>query len=113
MKLVNKRNDVVIANDVILANTFVTRLKGLMFKKSFEENSAIMICPCKIIHTFFMKFSIDVIFLSKDNRVLNITENMFPGKISPLIMDSKTILELPAGKVKETELKKGDIICIT
>lgn len=111
--MVNKKNDVVIANKVAVANTFVTRLRGLMFKKNFEENSAIMIFPCKIIHTFFMRFSIDVIFLSKDNMVLNIIENMTPGKISSLVKDSQTIVELPTGKVKESKLKQGDIICIT
>lgn len=112
MNIINKSNNRVLANKVIVADTFINRLKGLMFEKSLGENTAIIIFPCNAIHTFFMRFSLDVIFISKENEVLYIIENMLPKRISPFIKRAKSVLELPAGTIKKTKTKKNDFLII-
>ena len=67
--MLNKR---VICKKCEVANNPITRFKGLMFRKELEKGSALLIEPCNEIHTFNMKFPIDVVTLSKDNVVLTV-----------------------------------------
>ncbi|MFT8349080.1 DUF192 domain-containing protein [Clostridium saccharoperbutylacetonicum] len=110
MRVLNKNSNMLLADEVIIANTFMTRLKGLMFKRSLVEGNVLMIKPCNSIHTFFMKFPIDIIFLSKGNVVIHVIENMIPGKISPFVKGAISVLELQSGIIRKTETKKGDLL---
>ena len=112
MKIINENNSEILADEIIVADNFFTRLKGLMFRKSLEEKLAMLIYPCNSVHTFFMKFPLDIVFLSKEYEVLHIIENMMPRKISPYIRKTKSVLELPAGVIKNTKTKKGDFLKI-
>ena len=79
---------------IIKANTFKTKLLGLMFKKNI--NYGLLIINCKSIHTFFMKENIDVILLDKNNKILKINKNIKPNKIIIFKTKKRTnILELP------------------
>ncbi|HSQ87816.1 DUF192 domain-containing protein, partial [Romboutsia sp.] len=111
LRVINTENKI-IAEDLIVADSFITRLKGLMFKKNFNKGEALIIKPCSSIHTFNMKFSIDVVFISKDNNVLYTIENLKPNRVSPIIRKSYSVLELPAGTIKETNIKIGNKILI-
>lgn len=108
MKIINRNSSGILAQKVDIANTFMTRLKGLMFKKNLEENTGMLIYPCNMIHTFFMRFPLDVLFLSKEYKVIHIIENMIPGKTSSFVRKGKYVLELPIGTIKRTNTKKGD-----
>lgn len=110
MKILNKSNDKFLATEVILADTFISRLKGLMLKKNLEKGMAMLIYPCNMIHTSFMKFPIDVIFLSDEYEVISVIENILPWHISPLVRKSIIVLELPSGAIKNTNTKIGDFI---
>ncbi|OOM80581.1 hypothetical protein CLPUN_12470 [Clostridium puniceum] len=110
MEIINKNNNKLLANRVIEAGTFITRLKGLMFEKRLEDNTAMFIYPCNSVHTYFMKFSLDILFVSKEFKVLHLVENMKPGNISCFVRKSMGVLELPAGTIKKTNTKKGDFL---
>lgn len=112
MNIINKSNNSVLADNVIVADTFFYRLKGLMFKRTFEDNSAIVLYPCNSIHTFFMKFSLDVIFLSNDYKVIYLMKNIGPRRISPIVKNAKIVLELPSGVINKTGTKLGDFLNI-
>lgn len=111
-QLVNKNNNSIIARNVEFADNFFKRLLGLMFRKNFQEGRAIIIKPCNMIHTFFMRFPIDALFVSKDNEIIHIIENMQPGKTSKLIRKASMVIELPAGTVEKTQTKKEEKILI-
>lgn len=113
MEVLNKNTGKLLANKVIIADKFITRLKGLMFKKAIEDDVAMLIYPCNAIHTYFMNFSLDVIFISKEYEVLHIIENMPPGNRSSFIRRSMGVLEVPAGTIRKTNTKKGDFLNIT
>jgi len=99
-----------IAKRVSIADTFMKRLKGLLFKKEIDEDEGLLISPCSQVHTFGMKFSIDVLFLSKFGEVISIESSMSPGKISPLIRTCHQVLELKSEIVVKKGIKKGSRI---
>lgn len=88
------KDDVVLFNDVILANNFFSRLVGLLKTKSLDENQGLLLKGCNQVHTFGMKFPIDVIFLTSAGEILYIEENMIPGKISPHVKKAFWVLEI-------------------
>ena len=92
-------------------DTFFSRLIGLMFKKNLPDGSGVVLKPCTQIHTCFMRFNIDVIFLDKDLQVLHIIENMKPWRISPLFLKARYTVELPAGTLRG-RVKKGEILAL-
>jgi uncharacterized membrane protein (UPF0127 family) len=99
-------------NEIILhqldqANHFLSRLRGLMWKKVLPDNTGLMITPCNSVHCFFMKFPIDVVFVDKDHRVVHIISNMKPGSISQIVKKAKYVVESNANTVSK-KVKIGD-----
>jgi hypothetical protein len=109
-KYIANINQMVIASNVATANSFFKRLVGLLTHKELENGEALLISHCKQVHTFGMKFPIDVIFLSKDGLILYIEENMVVNKVSKYINDSYQVLELEAGIVSKYCIKLQSII---
>jgi uncharacterized protein len=93
-----------------IADTFIKRLTGFMFKKE-PHYEAIMIKPCNSIHTFFMKFQIDVLFVNEEMVVIKKIEALKNKKIIMPIKHCATIIEATAGKFKN--IKIGEKITIT
>jgi len=102
-----------ICKNVIFANSFFKRLKGLMFTKELPLNSSMHIKPCGQIHTFFMNYNIDVLYLDKDNIILDIDENLKPGKIGKKVKDTVSVIEFQGGKIEKSNIKIGQAIEIT
>ncbi|MFA6670794.1 MAG: DUF192 domain-containing protein [Bacillota bacterium] len=74
MPLIVKNSDtgILLAVNASLADTFMARLKGLSLRKGFGDIDGMLLSPCSGIHTFNMRFSLDVIYLSENNRVVHI-----------------------------------------
>ena len=96
-----------LATDATLANTSETRNRGLLKHTSLPKGEGLWIVPSQGVHCFGMKFDIDVLFLSKNKKVLKIREHMKPRRISICIW-AHSVLELPAGTVASTGSAKGD-----
>ncbi len=100
-----RRSGEVIAVKVEVANTFWSRLKGLMFRDNLPSGSALLLDPCPQIHTCFMRFDIDAVFCDKTGKVLYVREHMQPWRWGKFVHKSRYTLELPggtlAGRVKE------------
>lgn len=101
-----------ICKDVILAKSFFKRLNGLMFTKELSQNSAMYIYPCSQIHTFFMNYNIDVLYLDKNNTILAVEDNMKPGKIGKKVKGAVSVIELSGGKAEMSNTKVGQVIKI-
>ncbi len=108
--IINTAKNTVVANTEEIANTFLKRLKGLLGRSHLPEGHGMLIYPCKQIHSFFMKFSFDVVFLTRDNRVVFFMEDIKPGRISPLISKAFSVLELPTGTIQKTQIENGDLL---
>lgn len=96
-----------IAGRVEIANTFFSRLKGLLHRKGLDEEEGLLIRPCNQVHTFGMKFDIDVVFLSGSGDVLHIQPNMAPGAVSPFIHKCHQVLELKSGIIEDRKIIAG------
>ena len=89
-----------------IAYSLGSRLKGLLGTQSLRAGQGILITNCKQVHTFFMKYPIDVIFLDHKNNILKST-TMKPWRISPWILRAEKVLETPAGTAQSLGLKTG------
>ena len=94
-------------DNLSVANSFFKRMKGLLGISTLDGSSGIVITPCNLIHTFGMKFNIDVIFLDKDNRIINIRTNVPKSRVHGQIK-AKHTMELTAGSVERLDLTAGD-----
>lgn len=112
MKVVNLTNRTELADNVSKADTFYKRLKGLMFTKSLPAGHGLLIQPCQSIHTFFMNYSIDVLYLSKDFEIVGLDETLKPAKVGKYQKRAYSVLELPAGTILKTETKIGNYLTI-
>lgn len=95
--------DSMLVNDVKIANTFLTRFIGLLGKKGIGCNEGLLLKKCSSVHCFFMKFTIDVIYLSEDMTVLY-KETISPNKIGKLVKETKHVLELAEGASKKVNI---------
>lgn len=83
---------------------------GLLGKVSLAEDTGLLIVGTNSIHTFFMRFPIDVVFISKNGEVTSIYHSLVPWRITKIHWRAKSCLELPAGRVERTGLRVGDNI---
>lgn len=110
MILKNKTTDTIISENLSIADSYFKRLKGLMFTNVLPSQNALQIIPCSQIHTFFMNYSIDVLYIDTDNNIISIDEELSPGKIGKHVKNAVSVVELPCGKVKSAHLKVGQTI---
>lgn len=103
------RADGDILSDIFIANNIKSRFLGYMFQKKPQYDS-IMFKPCNSIHTFFMKFNIDLLFLNDNMEIVKIIENLTPGKIIMPVKCAKIVIEAKAGNLKK--LRIGDKIIL-
>jgi uncharacterized membrane protein (UPF0127 family) len=104
-----------LAARVTKADDSASRSKGLLGRESLGADEALWITqpplarlvPCPTIHTFFMKFPIDVLFLNNDLKVARVIENMKPWRLSPWVLAADSILELKGGVLNGT-VRAGD-----
>lgn len=92
----------------LLANTFWTRLKGLMGKRALPEGFGLLLKNESAIHSFGMRVPIDVAYLDAQNRVLRVTTAMPPSRLGPLVRGARAVLELPAGTLEKSNTQQGD-----
>lgn len=112
MKLINKSKDTQVAQELALADNPLSRMIGLLGRKKLLDGEALLIKPCNAVHTFFMRFSIDVIFASKENKVIKVIKDLRPFRITPVYFNALFVIEVPSGTAERTHTQEGDILCI-
>ena len=90
------------------ADTFARKLIGLLGTKRFPEYDGLFFPGVSCIHTFFMQYSIDVLFLDKNNKVCKIAEKVKPFRLVWGPDDTFGVLEIKAGHASEMKIKIGD-----
>jgi len=110
MNLINKKNGKRLADNLKIADNFFKRLKGLLGRNVFDKGDGLHIIPCNSIHSFFMKFRFDAIFLNKNNEVVYLIQDMPAWRISEICFSAHSIVELPSGVITATETCIGDVL---
>lgn len=100
----------VVCRRCLLADTPWTRLRGLLGRRGLEADEGLLIRPTGSIHTMFMRFAIDVVFLDRDYVVLKAVENVRPWRFAAA-RRAKAVLELPVGSAAR-HLKVGETLVI-
>lgn len=111
-QVTNKTRDTVLATRLMLAGTPQTRGKGLLGRDSLTPGEGLWIVPCQAIHMFFMRFSIDLVYIDRRKRVRKVRSKVAPWRISACLT-AQSVLELPAGIVRETGTRRGDLLEFT
>jgi uncharacterized membrane protein (UPF0127 family) len=97
----------VVADTVELAITRLERRRGLLGRDGLPPGHALLIAPCTSIHTWFMRFPIDVIFVTRDGRVVK-TRAAIPAWRMAVGWGAYATVELPAGAIAQSGVKRGD-----
>jgi uncharacterized membrane protein (UPF0127 family) len=110
VRVVNVTRNVVLAERADLADSFLTRARGLLGRSAPASGDGLVIRPCNAVHTVGMTFPIDVIHLDADSRVLRVVADLRPWRLGPLVRGSRVVVELPAGTASATGTEQGDAI---
>jgi uncharacterized protein len=111
----NMTRQVLLANSLALADTHWSRLRGLLgtSPSDFRNGRGLWIVPCRGVHTWAMRFPIDVVYLDRGRTVIHIERDLKPWRFAPVRMQAASVLELPCQTVAETGTAVGDRIEIT
>lgn len=109
MKAIVKNKNIQLAQEVKVADNFMDRLVGLMFKESMEGFDALLIKDSRplSIHTCFMRYQMDLIILSNKNKIIKIIRNMKPWRFTRIYFSASKALELKGGAIAN-EIQIGD-----
>ena len=108
MRITNLTRGTLLASDAREARSFLSRLVGLLGRASLAEGEALVIDPCTSVHTAFMRFAIDVLYVSREGEVLKIAPRMKPFRASATKHLRCLVIELPSGTAEATGTAVGD-----
>ena len=103
----NHTRNTVLGDAVELADTSETRRVGLLKHERLEPGSGLWIVPCESVHTFFMKFPIDLVYLDKQRKVRKVRHAVPAWRLSACLT-AHSILEVPAGTAEKSGTLPGD-----
>lgn len=93
--------------DVLIADTFLTRFAGLMFRKPLPAATGLFLAPCNSVHMCFMRFAIDVIYLDKDFKIIKVVQHLKPWISISMYRKAWAVLEMNAGEAEHCGLELG------
>jgi hypothetical protein len=101
-----------IGDTIETAESSAQRRTGLLKHDKLDEGEGLWIIPCEAVHTFFMKFALDLIYLDRKHRVKSVVRAVRPWRFSACL-SAHSILELPVGTIDRTKTEKGDELELT
>ena len=107
----NQTRGTVVAEAADMADTSEKRRTGLLKHSCLEPGEGLWIVPCESVHTFFMKFPIDLVYLDKALRVKKVRSAVPAWRMSACLT-AHSILELPAGTIERTQTAVGDTLAV-
>ena len=112
VRLRNATKGTLLGERIGVAETSLSRMIGLLGKSSLEPGTGLLINPSQAVHTFAMRFPIDVIFVDKHFRVIHVQPSLVPYRISGLHWRARCVVELPKGAIEESRTAIGDELLI-
>jgi uncharacterized protein len=109
MKISNQTRQVVLAHLVEVADHGATRRRGLLGRDALPAGEGLWIVPCESVHTFFMKFPIDLVYLDRNKKVKKVRSAVPPWRLSACL-SAHSIIELASGTIDATQTRPGDVL---
>ncbi len=91
-----------------VADSPASRVVGLLRDTMLAHGDGLWIVPCNSIHSFFMKFTFDAVFLDQHQRVVHLVREMKPWRLSRIVFRARSVLELPPGLIAQSHTELGD-----
>ena len=107
----NQTRQTVLAESADVADTSAKRRTGLLKHERLEPGEGLWIKPCESVHTFFMKFPIDLVYIDRRNKVRKVRHAVGPWRMSACF-SAHSVLELPAGTAERSQTSVGDELMI-
>jgi hypothetical protein len=105
----NLTRNSVLATRMEVADSAAARKKGLLGRERLLAGEGLWIIPCESVHTFWMRFPIDLVYLDRKKRVCKVKSSVSPWRLSACLW-AHSIIELPSGTISETQTRAGDIL---
>ncbi|MGB2694596.1 MAG: DUF192 domain-containing protein [Dehalococcoidia bacterium] len=108
MHIRNTTRGTELASSARAARSMWSRMVGLLGRSSLGPGEALLIEPCGSVHTAFMRFAIDVLYLDSANRVVKVVPRLRPFRVSGAASRTHAVIELPTGVIDGTATAVGD-----
>lgn len=110
LRVVNRTRGGVLVRELRLALDAWRRLRGLLGGPPLAEAEGLLLRPCRGVHTCFMRYAIDVLFLDEEGRVVEVLGGLRPFRFSRLVPEACAALELPSGAAARGGVRAGDVL---
>ncbi len=107
-RLMRKMTNEILFSDLKIARTSVERNRGLLGHAPLQDSEAMLIERCRWIHTFFMPFAIDCVYVDRRLQVVSIVENMRPGRLGWPQWRARSVVEMAAGAARRLNFQVGE-----
>ncbi len=112
LRITNPARSSILGERIGVADSTLTRFVGLMGRSSLAPGHGLLIRPSNGVHTFWMRFSIDVLLLDREHRVLSAYGKLRPFRMTSINWKASIALELPAGTIAASNTQSGDLLQI-
>lgn len=109
LQALNLTRGTVLATRLEIAGTGNSRRKGLLGRDTLPRGEGLWIVPCESVHTFFMRFAIDLVYLDRNRRVRKVRSEVGPWRVSACFT-AHSVLELAPGAIRATRTERGDTV---
>ena len=99
--------------EVMVADTFLTRLAGLMLRQKLPVKTGLLLVPCNSVHMFFMRFAIDVIYIDKEYKIIKVVKSLRPWVGLSMCSQAWATLEMAAGEAARCGCEVGKRIALS
>lgn len=110
MIVMDMTTNTVIVRELRIARNFLERMRGLIGTRPLEEGEGFLLPRCMGVHMLGMTYAIDALYLDAEGRILTVLEDLKPNALGKVDFRAHAVLELPAGAVKRTQAKPGDLL---
>lgn len=101
------RDSSIVVERLEIPNTAIGRMRGLLGRDGLSSGDGMLLTDCRWVHTWFMRFPIDVVFLNATYQVVGLRANLHPWRFSPLVFAACMTLELPAGSIARLGIQQN------
>ena len=109
LRVSNLTRNTILATCMEVADSAAKRNKGLLGRERLSPGEGMWILPCQAIHTFYMRFPIDLVYLDRKNRIRKLVSEVYPWRLSACLW-AHSVLELPSGTIRNTQTQPGDTL---
>ncbi len=109
LQVINQTRNTVVGDRITVADSSLSRMIGLLGRSGLSEGEGLWIRPSSGVHTVGMRFSIDVVGLNKDKRVIKLWKNLRPYRVTSVSVALRSVVELPSGRIASCMVQVGDL----